>query len=236
MKFIRTFAGRILVTELAITVALIVGLMVPLPGRVEFKIVQSGSMEPQLPVGSVVVVVPAPTYAVGDIITFGDDTKKRIPTTHRVYGIEREGGSVRYLTKGDANEEADGGSIPYREVIGKVVLTVPRLGYVLEFARSRNGFLTTVVVPASLVILDELLTIFGVVRMRVRARTKMGRAYGYANVPDEAGAFVPAHDTYHIPRSRMSIDGVRTVARTRLSVRERLHASVEGYTVTLRAA
>lgn len=164
MKYLRPYAKYLLFIELALAAVLVVGLLVPLPGRVEVKIVQSGSMEPEIPVGAIVAIVPAAKYAVGDVITFGDDTVKRIPTTHRIVSIEREGGSTRYVTKGDANEEADNGRTSYSEVIGKVVLTVPRLGYVLDFARSKNGFMFMVVIPAALIVLDELITIAGALR------------------------------------------------------------------------
>ncbi len=164
MKYILHNAKWILAVELLLAVVLLVGLLVPLPGKVELKIVQSGSMEPELHVGSVVVVVPSASYKVGDIITFGKDTSKRIPTTHRIAEITRDNGSIRYITKGDANEEADRGQTAYASVIGKVVADVPRLGYVLDFARSRNGFIFMVVLPAFFVILDELITIFTTVK------------------------------------------------------------------------
>ncbi len=164
MKYILHNAKWILAVELLLATVLLVGLLVPLPGKVELKIVQSGSMEPELPVGSVVVVVPSASYKVGDIITFGKDTRKRIPTTHRIAEITRDNGSIRYVTKGDANEEADRGNTAYSAVIGKVVADVPRLGFILDFARSRNGFTFMVVVPALFVILDELITIFTAVK------------------------------------------------------------------------
>lgn len=176
MKYIRQLAVGILVAELALATLLLVGLFMPLPGAIEFKIVQSGSMEPSIPVGSVVVIAPAATYAVGDVITFGDDTAKRIPTTHRIAGIEREVGSVRYVTKGDANEDVDNDMAAYPSVIGKVAFSVPRLGYVLHFARSQRGFTFMVVMPAALIVLDELITIVGALREAKRTPTQAGPA------------------------------------------------------------
>jgi len=238
MKFIRQLAIGTLIAELLLAVVLLVGLVVPLPGKVEFKIVQSGSMEPELPVGSVVFITPAPAYAVGDIITFGDDNAKRIPTTHRVVGVEREAGSVRYRTKGDANEEADNGITTYKEVIGKVVVTVPRLGYVLDFARSQRGFTFMVVIPAGLIVLDELITIAAAFRgMRrknavVNAPVQEHHA-GYANAYAygdgrrrksedarlhehvDVRARIRAPHTNHEPRmNRAGIDGYSVILRT----------------------
>jgi signal peptidase I len=246
MRFIRQFAGGILVAELIVASVLMVGLMVPLPGHVSFKIVQSGSMVPALPVGSVVTVVPQATYRVGDIITFGGDDGKRIPTTHRIESITREGGATRYVTKGDANEERDNGITAYDKVIGKVVYTVPRLGYMLDFARSRKGFTYTVVIPAGLIILDELLTIYGAVRGRRR-----DELYGYENGDAVTGneSPVPRYQ-YQVPhvfqtptsrlQPRVPFDGIQVVRRSaprpQSTLGERVRAGIDGYTVILKAA
>lgn len=72
---------------------------------------------------------------VGDVIVYqiGEAT----PITHRVAHVRIEGGGVWYVTKGDANDKLDNdigyspalGVEPGR-VIGKVVLVIPKIGYV----------------------------------------------------------------------------------------------------------
>ncbi len=136
MKYILHNAKWILAVEVVVAVVLLVGLLVPLPGKVELKIVQSGSMVPALPVGSVVAIVPSASYAVGDMITFGNDTRKRAPTTHRIVDIKRENGSVRYITKGDANEIPDIRPITENRIIGKSIFTVPKIGWVQIIVRN----------------------------------------------------------------------------------------------------
>jgi hypothetical protein len=93
---------------------------------------------------------------VNDVITFGEDTKTSIPTTHRILAINSDG---TYTTKGDANEEEDVEKVARRDVIGKVIFSLPYGGYVLDFARQPIGFVLLIAVPAGLVILEELLTI-----------------------------------------------------------------------------
>jgi signal peptidase len=141
--------------------------MLPIPGNIQVKIVKSGSMEPTISTGSVVVVKPAASYAVGDIITFGPDTSAEIPTTHRILAIE--GNTI--FTKGDANEEADPQPTSVREVIGKVVLAVPKAGYVLDFARQPLGFTLMIGIPAGIIILDELLRIWAEIRRMRRPKS-----------------------------------------------------------------
>lgn len=86
---------------------------------VSVKRVASGSMEPELPVGSLIFIREQPHYMRGDIIVFPDDEGRAI--THRLvdYG---DGGSL--ITKGDANPTHDIWDRPLTEddVIGKVIL------------------------------------------------------------------------------------------------------------------
>lgn len=166
------FYGFFITMMLAIA-GLLVASMLPIPGNIELKIVKSGSMEPTIPTGSLVIVKPSANYGVGDVITFGADTKTEIPTTHRIIEFETdENGRSVYRTKGDANEDADANAVSRGEVIGKVVFHVPYVGFVLDFARQPLGFALLIGVPAALVILEEVMTITKEVRMALRRRKK----------------------------------------------------------------
>ncbi len=104
-------------------------------------IVMSGSMVPAIEVGSVVVVQPLSAAEVlpGDIITFRSDNSRSV-TTHRVHHLETETGLLFY-TKGDANEVLDPLPVPAQQLVGKVVLTVPYLGYLFAYTRTREGLM-----------------------------------------------------------------------------------------------
>jgi len=134
---------------------LFLGSLLPIPGNIEIKIVKSGSMEPSILTGSIVIVKPTDSYAVGDVITFGEDTAKQIPTTHRIISVNERNGETYFITKGDANEEQDQTEISAREVIGTVLLDVPYAGYVLDFARQPWGFTFLIGIPAGVIIIDE---------------------------------------------------------------------------------
>lgn len=152
---------------------LLLGTMLPIPQNIEIKIVKSGSMEPAISTGSLVVVKPVERYAVGDVITFGLDTKTAVPTTHRIIEIR----GSEFIVKGDANEEADQGPVQRSEVIGKVIFSLPYAGYVLDFARQPLGFTLLIAIPAGLVILEEMLTIANETRKWWRGNSG-GRAGG----------------------------------------------------------
>lgn len=142
-------------------------------GGIEAKIVKSGSMEPAIPTGAIVVIRPVHTYAVGDVITFGEDTKNAIPTTHRIVAMRTEGTRTLLTTKGDANEEADSEETDVANVIGKIQFSVPYVGYVLDFARQPKGFIALIGIPASLIMLEGLITIVQEIRtIRRRKRNE----------------------------------------------------------------
>jgi len=142
----------LLIAAVFATGILLLATLVPIPGNFSIKIVKSGSMEPAIKTGGVVVIKPTETYQVGDIITFGKDTKTQIPTTHRIIEIENES----FLTKGDANDSPDPLPIQKSDIKGRVIFSAPYVGFVLDFAKKPLGFALIVGIPAMLVIIDEI--------------------------------------------------------------------------------
>ncbi len=100
-------------------------------------VVTTGSMEPQLPAGAVVVVHAQETYQVGDIISF---RQEGAVVTHRI--VERVEGGFR--TAGDANNTADSGAVSADMVLGRVILCVPWLGKAVLALRGPIGILALV--------------------------------------------------------------------------------------------
>lgn len=138
----------------------------------EIKIVRSGSMAPAIPTGSLVLIQPASSYAVGDVITFGPDTPTSVPTSHRIVSIRNENGTTYYTTKGDVNNAADQSETPTNKVIGRVIFSLPSAGYILAFSKTRLGFASMILIPSLLVICYELI---GIVRevQSMRRRDQM---------------------------------------------------------------
>jgi signal peptidase len=123
----------------------------------EFDAVLSGSMEPDLSVGGLIVVRPVDPLQleVGDVISFklpGIDT----PICHRIIAIEENGADRVFQTKGDANEEPDLNPVPASAVTGKQVFYLPYMGNLArlsEFGRQRVDILGRGVPAAVLVVL-----------------------------------------------------------------------------------
>lgn len=122
-----------------ILITLVAALLLAVPGFLGWKqmTVLTGSMEPAIPVGSMVYVeeVQPKTLQEDDIVTFAKSDGEVV--THRVVRNRTIEGDL--VTKGDANAEEDMDPVPYDRVIGKVSLTVPAAGDVLGYIASDVG-------------------------------------------------------------------------------------------------
>ncbi len=114
-------------------------------------VVQSGSMEPAIMTGDIIVVRQQSEYYPNETITFFNNSDQIV--THRIVEIEND----LYKTKGDANRAGDDDKIAKDQVIGKVVLVIPKLGFLVAVARSRLGILLLLIIPACILIIDQLL-------------------------------------------------------------------------------
>lgn len=121
-------------------------------------VVMSGSMEPAIPVGSIVVSKPQTTYAIGDVITFRSGTGTET-ITHRIASINPGADEVSYTTRGDANEQTDIRPVIKSMVVGSTIASIPYLGYAVDFAKHPYGFILLVIVPATIVVYEELKTL-----------------------------------------------------------------------------
>ena len=105
----------------------------------EIYSVISGSMEPEIPVGSVAYVRPVEPSSLqeGDIVAFhsnGSVIIHRVVSNHQIEGY--------LITKGDANEEVDLGEVSYPVINGLVVKHVPVIGeFMIVFSNTMGKVL-----------------------------------------------------------------------------------------------
>lgn len=115
--------------------------------------VLTGSMEPEYSAGGVVYVQKCDTATLqsGDVITFtlGSDTGGVM--THRIIGVDEVSGG--FLTRGDANNTADVGSVDPSRVVGKVVFYLPYMAYFASLLNSSKGLVYVAVIFIVAVIL-----------------------------------------------------------------------------------
>lgn len=113
--------------------------------------VMSGSMEPAIRPGDVVVnrrIQPLEAR-VGDVITFREPGSRRF-ITHRVRRITARGSRVTFVTKGDANTGTERWSVPASGEIGRVRFRLPGVGYALFWTHGRYAILALITIPALL--------------------------------------------------------------------------------------
>jgi len=157
----RVFDVLLVVALVAVVVPFAVYAAPSLVGADDSYIVRSGSMEPAIGTGDVVIVERAPPAAIesGDVITFIPDGQPP-PTTHRVVSKTEEDGVTRFTTKGDANEQPDAEPVVENELVGEVTLVLPYVGYVVSFASTSVGFFVLVAAPFGLLLATEVWAVF----------------------------------------------------------------------------
>ena len=107
-------------------------------------VVDTGSMEgdkpDSIPAKSLILLVKSREYEIGDVVMF--DTGSRVPTTHRIIGIDDDG----FITKGDANNTEDKERVQNSEIYGKVFLIIPNVGYAISWLKTPLGSMLLVVI------------------------------------------------------------------------------------------
>ena len=97
-----------------------------------FFVVSSGSMEPGLEVGDIIVVSGRNQYEelkVDDIIVFTLPTDSKRVIVHRINSIDKDGErGIEIKTKGDNNPNVDGWTVLEKNYIGTVITSIPSVG------------------------------------------------------------------------------------------------------------
>jgi len=133
----RSLAARLpQVAAWAVIAAVIAGLsaavLVPrVAGATPYTIL-TGSMRPDLPPGTLVVVkpVPADEITVGTVVTYQLTSGKATVVTHRVVATSTTiAGKKTFTTQGDANEVPDAKPVQPVQIRGELWYSVPYLGY-----------------------------------------------------------------------------------------------------------
>lgn len=108
--------------------------------------VKTGSMEPTISTGSLVVVKARDSEDIkaGDVITFKSEKTGNL-TTHRVMEVLAED-SLSFRTKGDANNAEDPMAVNERDVLGVLVFSIPFLGYIINFLQSNIAIIFIIII------------------------------------------------------------------------------------------
>ena len=137
----------------AIIAVLVVGtlaILLPMPFGVKMLSVQSGSMEPELPVSSLLWIVPAKF----EKIKLGDDVTYKLASgtnvTHRVMDIDREN---RILVTQGIHDSAVQEAIQYDQVVGVVRFHIKKLGGVMDKLNGDTGIYIKIMIVLAVLLL-----------------------------------------------------------------------------------
>jgi signal peptidase len=159
-KLTSAFRGIFDASLIMIIISALVLLLMPRLMGANLLVVVSQSMEPTVPMGSIVVSHPKvieDEIRVGDVITFSvaDLGSEAVFVTHRVVEVIGNGVDVRYRTQGDGVKEPDLVLVAPDQIVGRMWFSLPIVGYLVAFIRTPLGYLTLVGLPALLFILHE---------------------------------------------------------------------------------
>ncbi len=129
-------------------------------------VVLSGSMHPAIKKMDIVITkkVPEEKLDVRDVITFisPDNRFGGISITHRIIDkyYDESLGSYTYRTKGDFNNVADSALVPNENILGKVILRIPKLGFIQELLSSKGGMIILILIPCLAILSYDIMKIF----------------------------------------------------------------------------
>lgn len=113
------------------------------------EIVISGSMEPAVSTGDLILVKVQDQYDIHDIISYRDGDAI---ITHRIVQSSIEG----FLTQGDSNNVPDHKLVQPDQIIGTVVLVLPSAGSLLLFLRTPLGVVSMVITGLLILLLSNI--------------------------------------------------------------------------------
>jgi len=133
-------------------------------------VVESGSMEPVISRGDLLIVKGVPAIDIrngtvedmdGDIIVFNAQgvwsNPPAEPIVHRVVDKKFEDGIWQFKTKGDANPIVDEGWVPEGNILGVVVFKIPWIGWVKIFLTESGLLIPLLIIISALLIISIIL-------------------------------------------------------------------------------
>ncbi len=150
-------------------------------------VIISPSMVPAIKVQDAVVVMRTDVKKLkkNDIITFDskDPRYDGITITHRIVGIENKGtDNVLFRTKGDNNNTEDTALVNGKNIYGKVILRIPKIGYIQYFLSQTYGWIIAIVIPCLAIIIYDIIKLIKTIKHET-SRLNKNRKNGNLSVP-----------------------------------------------------
>lgn len=132
----------------------------------------SPSMEPNINVYDVVLTkrVKPEEVKEGDVITFISSSTlgEGLTITHRVKSVIKTEEDIKFRTQGDNNPIPDSALVTSNNLLGKVVFTIPFLGYIQFMLQSKSGWLFFLLIPAIIVVIYDVVKVIKLSNVKQR--------------------------------------------------------------------
>ena len=139
------------------------------PPKYNAYVVLTGSMLPEIKVEDVVITKKTEPEKLneGDIITFASSDERYYGTiiTHRIIKKYYDSTTKKYtyVSKGDNNNVRDNALVEQDNIYGKVILRIPKLGYLQVFLASKGGWILVILLPCLAVISFDIMKLFKII-------------------------------------------------------------------------
>lgn len=215
MKKILDIITTTLLILVVIFAVLIVG--VRLFGLEPYTVI-SGSMEPEYHVGSLIYVKKTSVDELENNMPITYRMNNGVVVTHRIIEVitDEDTGEVKYRTKGDANDDADGTPVTFDRIIGRPVFHIPLLGYISYFVQNPPGVYIVILIMALLLLLTFMPDVILGILAREDEATETAATYSGEQEKAELLAEIEAiresikdsgEETTDLPEENESSDG-----------------------------
>ncbi len=136
-------------------------------------VIISQSMEPTIHVQDAIIIKREDDLKVGDVCTYisKNPSYLGILITHRIIGITNgPNGEKLYTFKGDNNFSADSMPVEKDQIYGKVIMKVPKVGYIQYFLSNAYGWIIAVVAPCVGIITFDIMKLVRIKRLKRRRK------------------------------------------------------------------
>ena len=160
--FINCCAIVLIVASLFVLLTVVMTPSGQVPQVMGFSILQvlTGSMEPTIPEGSMLLIQETDPKSLqpGDIISFfsPDPSLDGALNTHRIQQVVAEGDTLEFITKGDANFLEDQQPVAAEQVVGKVIIISPTLGKFVRLISNPLVFGLAILLPLAAMLIANL--------------------------------------------------------------------------------
>lgn len=141
------------------------------PPLFQAYVIISQSMEPTIHVQDAIVTKRVDDYKIGDVCTYlsKNPSYPGIMITHRIIGTDvNEKNEKVYIFKGDSNYSRDPLTVSSDQIYGKVVMKIPKIGYIQYFLSRAYGWIIAIVVPCVGIITFDVLRLFKITKKKKR--------------------------------------------------------------------